>query len=102
MPMQRMRHCPDIVERRGRNWLGKICPAAPPGAEGKIENGGGGGEAFGDALDLALAHLDQIVVFIDAEHKSAGEEASDDGQYAILVDATRPLLDPFENEAFAC
>ena len=58
-------------------------------------------EALGDALDLALAHLDQIVGVVDAEDKSSGEEAADDRQYAILVDAARPLLDPFEIEAFS-
>ena len=58
-------------------------------------------EAFGDALDLPLAHLDEIVGLVDAEDESSGEEATDDGQYAILIDAARPVLDPFEIEAFS-
>ena len=50
---------------------------------------------------LPLAHLDQIVGLVDAEDESSGEEATDDRQDAILVDAARPVLDPFEIEAFS-
>ena len=50
---------------------------------------------------LPLAHLDQIVGLVDAEDELAGEEATDDGQDAIVIDAARPALDPFEIEAFS-
>ena len=33
--------------------------------------------------------------------KFAGEEPADDGLYAIVIDVARPVLDPFEIEAFA-
>jgi hypothetical protein len=56
---------------------------------------------FRNALDFPLAHFDQIIRFVDAEDEFSGEEAADDGLYAILIDVARPVLDPFEIKALA-
>ena len=101
MLVQGMRHGPDVVEHRRRNGLSKFRPAVARGSKREIEAKIVGSEAFGDALDLPLAHLDEIVGVVDAEDEFSGEEAADDGQYAILIDPARPVLDPFEIEALS-
>ena len=85
----------------GGTGCDKFRPAVAWSPKREIEAKIVGCEAFSDALDLALAHLDEIVGLVDAEDESSGEEAADDGQYAILIDAARPVLDPFEIEAFS-
>src|SRR2546430_2246060 len=99
MLVQRMRHGPDVIEHRGRNGLCKFRPAVARGPQREIEAKIVGGKAFRDALDLPLAHLDEIVGVVDTQDEFSGEEAADDGQYAILIDAARPVLDPFKIEA---
>ena len=101
MLVQRMRHSPDVVEHRRRNRLSKLCPAATRGSKREIEAEVVRGEAFRNALDLPLAHFDEVVGIVNAQYESSGEEASDDSQYAILIDAARPVLDPFQIEALA-
>src|SRR5215472_12082207 len=99
MPVQRVRHRPNVVERRGRYRLRELRPVRARRTQREIETEVVGREAFGDALDFPLAYFDEIVGLVDAEDKSSGEEAADDGQYAILIDPARPVLDPFEIEA---